>query len=102
MGDVTIPAGDLIAPALLAANRDPAVFENPDTFDITRDPNPHIEFGSGIHYCLGAPLARMEGAIAINSLLARFPQMRLNTSVGALEWNQALLIHGMNALPVAY
>ncbi|MCA9913529.1 MAG: cytochrome P450, partial [Anaerolineae bacterium] len=97
---VTIPEGDVILPSLLAANRDPAVFENPDTFDITRDPNPHVAFGNGIHFCLGAPLARMEGQIAINSLLQRYPDIRLNTPVEKLEWNASLMIHGMKALPV--
>lgn len=102
IGGVTIPEGDVVLPSLLAANRDPAVFENPDTFDITRDPNPHVAFGNGIHYCLGAPLARMEGTIAINALLARYPELRLNAPVEKLEWNASLLIHGMKALPVRY
>jgi cytochrome P450 len=99
---VTIPVGDVVLPSLLAANRDPSIFENPNTFDITRDPNPHIAFGHGIHYCVGAPLARMEGAIAMNALLARFPNLRLNTTVDKLEWNESLLIHGMKSLPVTY
>jgi len=92
-----------VLPALLAANRDPAVFENPDTFDITRDPNPHVAFGHGIHYCLGAPLARMEGSIAINALLERYPGIQLNAAaVDDLEWNSSLLIHGLKKLPVTY
>jgi len=99
---VTIPEGDVVLPSLLAANRDPDVFENPDTFDITRDPNPHVAFGNGVHYCLGAPLARLEGIIAINALLQRYPDIRLNTAVEKLEWNTSLLIHGMKALPVQY
>lgn len=93
---------DVIHPLLLAANRDADVFENPDTFDITRDPNPHVAFGHGIHYCVGAPLARMEGAIAINSLLARFPDIRLNANPDTLEWGNILLLHGLKALPVKY
>ncbi len=103
IGGVTIPEGDVVLPALLAANRDPAVFENPDTFDITRDPNPHVAFGHGIHYCLGAPLARMEGSIAINALLERYPGIQLNAAaVDDLEWNSSLLIHGLKKLPVTY
>jgi cytochrome P450 PksS len=85
-----------------SANRDPDVFANPDTFDIQRDPNPHVAFGQGVHYCLGAPLARLEGTIAIQALLNRFPEIRLNTSVDRLEWGESILIHGMKALPVAW
>jgi cytochrome P450 PksS len=99
---VVIPEGDVVMPSLLAANRDPAVFENPDTFDITRDPNPHVAFGHGIHYCLGAPLARMEGAIAINALLERYPGIQLNAATEDLQWNSSLLIHGLKSLPVTY
>lgn len=97
-----ISAGDMLMPSLLGANRDPAVFDDPDTFDITRSPNPHIAFGYGIHFCLGAPLARMEGAIAINALLARFPNLRLNADPDTLKWTEQLLIHGLLTLPVSW
>lgn len=97
-----IKAGDMLMPSLLGANRDPAVFPDPDRFDITRTPNPHVAFGFGIHYCLGAPLARMEGTIAINALLARYPNLRLNADPDTLEWTDQLLIHGLRGLPVAY
>ena len=97
-----IKLGDQLLPSLLAANRDPAHFQNPNTFDITRTPNQHIAFGHGIHYCIGAPLARLEGAIAINTLLARCPNLRLNANVEDLHWNASLLLHGMKGLPVAY
>lgn len=99
---VTITEGDVVLPSLLAANRDPKVFQNPNTFDITRSPNPHVAFGHGIHYCLGAPLARMEGNIAISKLLSRYPNIQLNVNVADLEWTPSLLIHGMKALPVRY
>lgn len=102
IGDVTIPTGDVVLPSLLAANRDPDVFDDPNTFDITRDPNRHVAFGAGVHYCVGAPLARLEGTIAIKSLLAKYPNLRLNASVGDLEWAPSTLIHGLRALPVAY
>lgn len=102
MGGVVIPQGDIVMPALLAANRDPAEFPNPNAFDITRDPNRHIAFGAGIHFCLGAPLARLEGAIAFDALLPRLPNLTLNTSVESLEWNESLLLHGMKALPVRH
>lgn len=100
MGDKCIEQGDLVLAALLAANRDPAVFDDPDRFDITRTPNRHIAFGAGIHYCLGAPLARLEGQIAIPALLRRFPTIELNAADDDLEWNASLLLHGLKALPV--
>lgn len=102
VGGVTIPAGDVVLPALLAANRDPAYFENPNVFDITRENNKHIAFGLGIHYCLGAPLARMEGAIAINTLLKRLPNLQLAVDVDDLQWNESILLHGMKEMPVTF
>ena len=60
-----------------AATRDPEVFVGPDRFDVARDPNPHLAFGSGLHYCIGAPLARLESGVAIDALLRRFPELRL-------------------------
>ena len=66
---------------LLAANRDPARIPEPDTFDITRTPTPHLAFGHGPHHCLGAPLARLEGRIAFAALLTRFPRLRLAVPV---------------------
>lgn len=100
IGGKVVPRGQIIMPALLAANRDPAVFPDPNRFDIMRDPNPHIAFGLGIHYCVGAPLARLEGAIAFNTLLKHFPDIDLAVPVEQLEWTENLLIHGMRALPV--
>jgi cytochrome P450 PksS len=100
IGGVHIPQGEGVLAALVAANRDPAVFPNPDTFDITREPNKHIAFGNGIHYCVGAPLARLEGTIAISRLVSRLPHLELAVEVDALKWNDNLLLHGMAALPV--
>jgi cytochrome P450 PksS len=97
-----IGKGEQVAAVLLAANRDPDMFVNPDTFDITRTPNPHLAFGHGIHYCLGAPLARLEGSIAINTLLRRLPDLKLATSVEQIEWTESLLLHGMKSLPVNF
>lgn len=103
IGGKVIPQGDLVWASLLAANRDPAQFDAPNQFDITREPNRHIAFGNGIHYCVGAPLARLEGAIAINALLRRLPRLELKAPVESLEWTSGLLIiHGMNAMPVRY
>ena len=98
---VTIPAGEMVVASLLGANRDPEMFANPDTFDITRTPNKHIAFGNGIHYCVGAPLARMEGSIAFNTLLRRVPNLALTVDVDALQWNPTILLHGMQSMPVS-
>ncbi len=95
-----IPAGEMVLASLLAANRDPEVFAAPDTFDIRRTSNKHMAFGYGIHYCLGAPLARMEGAIAIQTLFERFPKLELATAVESLEWNETLLLRSMKQMPV--
>lgn len=97
-----IPAGDMVLASLLGANRDPHVFENPNVFDIERTPNRHIGFGHGIHYCLGAPLARLEGAIAINTLLRRLPNLALDIAPEKIEWNETILLHSMKALPVRW
>ncbi|MDI1480321.1 cytochrome P450 [Polyangium sp. y55x31] len=76
LGGKTIPADQLIMVWIAAANRDPRQFTNPNEFDASRDPNPHVAFGRGIHFCLGAPLARLEGRIALNILMDRFPHLR--------------------------
>lgn len=96
---VRIAAGEEVGVALGAANRDPAVFNNPDELAITRQQNPHVAFGSGIHFCLGAPLARLEGQIAINLLLERFPKMRLLTD--APEYRETLTLRGLKRLDIA-
>ncbi len=96
----TIQPGEMVLASLLGANRDPEVFPNPDVFDITRPPSKHIAFGNGIHYCVGAPLARLEGAVAFNTLLRRVPDLELAVSVDELAWNPTLLLHGMKAMPV--
>ena len=97
-----ISKGDLVLSSLLAANRAPEVFADPQTFDITRDPNKHIAFGHGIHYCLGAPLARLEGVIAFNTLLRRLPNLQLSIPLDDLRWRPYLLIHSLETLPVKF
>ena len=97
-----IPAGEAAFVSLLAADHDPEQFPEPERFDITRDPNRHIAFGFGIHFCLGAPLARLEATIAINLLLERLPGLRLGADPGALKWRDGILVHGLQRLPVAF
>ncbi|MGC5014768.1 cytochrome P450 [Streptosporangium sp. DT93] len=76
LGGEHVPEGELLMVWVAAANRDPRQFADPDVFDPTRDPNPHLAFGRGIHFCLGAPLARLEGRVALGMLLDRFPHLR--------------------------
>ncbi|MEO1761605.1 MAG: cytochrome P450 [Cyanobacteria bacterium J06629_18] len=97
---VKIPKGAAVFPLLGAANHDPDVFENPQMFDITRSPNKHLGFGSGIHTCLGAPLARMETRIAINNLIKRNPNLRLAVDASELELINMPLWHRYKNLPV--
>jgi cytochrome P450 PksS len=99
---VTIPRGALVYAAIASANRDEQRFPNPDTLDITREPNKHLAFGQGAHYCLGAPLARMEGQIAIDTLLRRHADIRLSVAGGALRWRGGLVLRGLVALPVEW
>lgn len=93
-----IAAGDRVFLLPAAANRDPSVFERPDELDITRDPNPHLGFGAGMHYCLGASLARLEGCVTIPRILERFPELELTGE--PLSWKPVLLTRGLHALPV--
>jgi cytochrome P450 len=93
-----IPAGDMVMPFIGAADRDPAQFPEPDRLDITRAENRHIAFGLGIHFCLGAPLARVEGQIAINTLVRRFPKLALATDTP--QFRQSLTLRGLQSLPV--
>lgn len=95
-----IEKGKEVSVMLGAANRDPAQFENPNTLDITRQPNQHLAFGSGIHYCLGAPLARMEGQIAFNTLINRMPNLTMETD--SPEYVDNYLLRGLKSLPVSF
>jgi cytochrome P450 PksS len=97
---VTIPRGGLVFAALASANRDERQFPSPDLLDLAREPNRHLSFGLGLHYCLGAPLARLEGQIAINTLLRRIPDLRLAVAPAALRWRKGLVLRGLAALPV--
>ncbi|MGB1309798.1 MAG: cytochrome P450 family protein [Leucothrix sp.] len=97
---VTIPKGTMVIPLLGAANHDPEVFDRPETFDITRQPNHHLGFGQGIHYCLGAPLARLEAKIAIQNLLSRYPNLRLAVKPEELQMQLMPLWVRYKHLPV--
>jgi cytochrome P450 len=89
-GDQGIPAGSLVMVNIGAANRDPEVFADPDRLDIGRDPNPHLGFGFGAHFCMGAPLARLEAQIAIGELVRRFPKLELVDEAPAYRENPIL------------
>lgn len=96
----TIPAGEFVQIALLAANRDPDVFADPDRFDLTRDASRHLAFGHGIHHCLGAPLARLQAEIAFGHVLRRFPGLRLADPARTPEWQNNPRHRGLLTLPV--
>ncbi|OIJ99544.1 cytochrome P450 [Streptomyces monashensis] len=96
----TIPAGEFVQIALAAANRDPAVFADPDRFDVTRDASRHLAFGHGIHHCLGAPLARLQAEIAFTHVLRRFPGLRLAGRERSPEWQDNPRHRGLLSLPV--
>ncbi|MFB9735284.1 cytochrome P450 [Streptomyces thermocoprophilus] len=100
IGGVRIEQGQTVLVGLTAADRDPARYPEPDRFDIRRDPRGHVAFGHGIHYCLGAPLARLEGRTAIRTLLERAPGLALDGPPG--PWLPGMLIRGMRSLPVRW
>ena len=99
IGGRRIAKGQRVLILVGAANRDPARFPDPDRLDIARPDNRHLAFGHGIHFCTGAPLARLEGAIAIRRLLRRFPRLELTTD--QLAWRETLTLRALNALPVS-
>ncbi|WP_404816619.1 cytochrome P450 [Streptomyces thermolineatus] len=97
-----LPAGAPVLIGMASADRDPAKYARPDEFDIRRDASGHLAFGHGIHHCLGAPLARLEGRIAVASLLERFPDLELDPDAPAPTWRPGMLIRGPQHLPVRY
>jgi cytochrome P450 len=102
MGTVMIPRGEFVFAVLASANRDERQFADPNKLDITREPNRHLSFGLGAHFCLGASLARLEGQIAINTLLRRAADLRLAVASDALRWRPGLVLRGLEALPVEF
>ena len=102
IGGVHIAAGDVVLLALASANRDPAVFDDPDRLDLSRSPNPHISFGHGVHRCIGAPLGRMELQVAIEGLVRRFPRLRPAVPENELPWHVGEINHTLTSLPVVW
>ncbi|MFI9585339.1 cytochrome P450 [Streptomyces sp. NPDC052236] len=103
IGGTIIPGGgQLVLIAMADAHRDPARFPDPDRFDIRRDTRGHLAFGHGIHYCLGAPLARLEARIVLRSLLERCPDLALDAHPASLTWRTGLLLRGPESLPVRW
>ena len=100
IGDAVIQPGEWVLLATSAANRDPERFPDPDRLDLGRDTSGHLAFGHGIHYCVGAPLARMEAEVAIGALLSRFPGLSLAVPREELRWRATSLMNGLESLPV--
>jgi cytochrome P450 PksS len=98
----TIPQGAVMFAAIASANRDERQFPNPDKLDLAREPNKHLAFGLGTHFCLGASLARLEGQLAINTLVQRLPRIRLAVPRESLAWRRGLVLRGLKALPVEF
>ncbi|MEU3374660.1 cytochrome P450 [Streptomyces sp. NPDC006711] len=102
IGGQDIAPGDPVLVVLAAADRDPERFDDPDTLDLGRRDNQHLGYGHGIHYCLGAPLARLEGQTALATLLRRLPDLRLAVEPEELRWRGGLIMRGLRTLPVAF
>ncbi|MEO5762137.1 MAG: cytochrome P450, partial [Vicinamibacteria bacterium] len=99
-GSVTIPKGRLVLGALGSANHDESQFLEPEHLDLGREPNKHLAFGVGHHFCMGASLARLEARIALTTLIRRRPAMRLAQPVESLRWRKSLMLRALAALPV--
>jgi cytochrome P450 len=100
LGGQHIPAGQTVLISLLSANRDDDRFTEPGRFDLGRRDSPHLAFGHGIHYCLGAPLARLEAHIAFGALLTRYPQAQLAAPDAELTWRSGVLLRSLASLPI--
>jgi cytochrome P450 len=100
VGGTTIPADEFVVVSLGSANHDESRFPSPDTLDVTRPATGHLAFGHGVHFCVGAPLARLEGQIAIGRLIERFPEMALAVEVSDLTWRGSSLLRGLTSLPI--
>jgi len=97
-----VPAGDPVLVSFPAANRDGRVFSDPEKFDITRGRTGHLAFGHGIHHCMGAPLARLELEVALETLLRRLPDLRFAVPEPEIPWKAGSLMRGPKRLPVTW
>lgn len=102
LGDVTVRAGEAVLWATSSVNRDESVFSRADQLDITRDPNPHIAFGHGPHFCIGAQLARLELQVSLETILSRLPGLRIAVPESDLAWEAESLLRGLATFPVAW
>jgi cytochrome P450 len=102
LGDVLVRAGEPVLAAITAANRDERVFDRPEEFDITRQPNPHLSFGYGPHFCPGAHLARMELQVSLETILSGLPGLRIAVPEGDLSWQEGTIMRGLTALPLSW
>lgn len=101
INSASIRRGDVVIAMIGSANHDEAQFPDPEQFDIAREPNKHLSFGQGVHFCIGAPLARLESQIALTTLFRRFPNLRLAQEPDSLRWRRSLIVRGLEELPVA-
>lgn len=101
IGTVTIPQGHIVVAMVGSANHDESQFTEPEILNLTRNPNRHVAFGQGVHFCIGAPLARLEGQIALMTLFRRFATLRLVQPAETLRWRKSLIVRGLEELPVA-
>ncbi|SDN52915.1 cytochrome P450 [Allokutzneria albata] len=102
LAGVTVRKGESVFAQLASANRDEAIFDQPDRIDFTRQHNPHMAFGHGVHHCLGAQLARLELQVALEGMIARFPGLRFAVPAEELPWRTGMLVRGLEALPVSW
>jgi len=102
IGGTTVAPGEMVVLNLQSANRDESQFANADQLDLGRSGGRHLTFGHGIHYCLGAPLGRLECELAVGTLLRRFPDLRLAVPAAELTWSQGLFVHRMETLPLVF
>lgn len=102
LAGVPIRRGDLVLGVIGSANRDARQFADPDRLDLRRTPNRHLAFGQGMHYCLGAPLARLETQIALRTLLAQLPTLRLAVSPAQITWRKGMFLRGLDRLPLLF
>jgi pimeloyl-[acyl-carrier protein] synthase len=100
IGGTMVPKGQQVSAVIGAANRDPEIFPEPETFDITRQPNRHVAFGFGAHFCFGAPLARAQARLGFSRLLERLPNLQLANETP--EWGMTTFFRGLDALPVTF